>query len=98
MELDIKYNKLVVTEDPDDLLADAFTLKDVNWIAGGKPDDMTGISIQIRYNSSPVPVKNILEKGNSLLIELEKSTRAITPGQSGVFYKDNMLLGGGIIK
>lgn len=98
MKLDVNENKLVVTEDPDDLLADVFELKEVNWIAGKKPDDMRGISIQIRYNSSPVPVKNIQEKGSSLVIELEKSTRAITPGQSGVFYKDNMLLGGGIIK
>ena len=98
LRLDVKNNKLVVTEDPDDLLADVFELEEVNWIAGKKPGDMTGISVQIRYNSGPVPVKNITEEGNSLLIELENSTRAITPGQSGVFYKDNQLLGGGIIK
>lgn len=97
-ELDIKNNKLVVTEDPDDLLADIFELEEVNWIAGKKPESFSGISIQIRYNSAPVPVKNIQEKGDSLLIELENNTRAITPGQSGVFYKDNQLLGGGIIK
>ena len=98
MKLDVMNNKLVVTEDPDDLLADAFELEDVNWIAGKKPEEMVGISIQIRYNSFPVPVKNIQEKENLLLIELENSTRAITPGQSGVFYKDNQLLGGGIMK
>ena len=98
LKLDVKNNKLVVTEDPDDLLKNVFELEGVNWIAGERPDEIKGISIQIRYNSSPVPVKNMQKKGNSLLIELEKSTRAITPGQSGVFYKDNMLLGGGIIK
>jgi len=98
LRLDVVNNTLVVTEDPDDLLEDIFELEDINWIAGKKPDDLTGVSIQIRYNSSPVPVKNITEVGNSLLIELENSTRAITPGQSGVFYKDNQLLGGGIIK
>ncbi len=98
MKLDVKNNKLVVTEDPDDLLADSFTLEDINWIAGKKPEDISGIFIQIRYNSSPVPVKKIQEKNNCLLIKLENKTRAITPGQSGVFYKDNQLLGGGIIK
>ena len=98
LKLDVKSNILVVTENPDDLLADVFTLEDVNWIAGKKPGEFSGISVQIRYNSSPVSVKNIQEKENSLLVTLEKSTRAITPGQSGVFYKDDQLLGGGIIK
>jgi len=98
LKLDVTNNTLVVTEDPDDLLADNLTLEDVNWIAGKRPEDLTGMSIQIRYNSGPVPIKKFKEKGNSLIIELEKNTRAITPGQSGVFYKDNQLLGGGIIK
>ena len=98
LKLDVENNKLVVTENPDDLLEDVFELEDVNWISGKRPDDLSGISIQIRYNSAPVPVKNIQQNGNLLSIELERSTRAITPGQSGVFYKDNLLLGGGIIK
>jgi len=98
LKLDVENNKLVVTENPDDLLADVFELEDVNWISGERPDDMSGISIQIRYNSGPVPVKKVQENGKLLSIELERSTRAITPGQSGVFYKDNLLLGGGIIK
>ncbi len=98
LKLDVKNNKLVVTEEPDDLLADVFELENVNWIAAEKPEELSGISVQIRYNSSPVAVKNIQEKENSLLVTLEKSTRAITPGQSGVFYKDDQLLGGGIIK
>ncbi|MEA2095546.1 MAG: tRNA 2-thiouridine(34) synthase MnmA [Candidatus Cloacimonadota bacterium] len=98
LKLDVKNNKLVVTEDPDDLLENVFELEGVNWITGERPDEIKGISIQIRYNSSPVAVKNIQEKENSLLVTLENSTRAITPGQSGVFYKNNQLLGGGIIK
>lgn len=98
LELDVNNNTLVVTENPDDLLADTFELKDVNWISGEKPDNLKNVAIQIRYNSNPVAVKEIREIGNSLRIELEKSTRAVTPGQSGVFYKDNQLLGGGIIR
>jgi len=98
MKLDINNNVLIVTEDPDNLLADTFTLEDVNWISGKKPEDLFGIQVQIRYNSSPVAVKNIEQRNNTLNIVLEESTRAVTPGQSGVFYKNNQLLGGGIIK
>ncbi len=97
MKLDIEKNELMVTENPDDLLADVFFLEDVNWISGEKSEDVSGISIRIRYNSNPAPIKNIREKGKLLLIELENSTRAITAGQSGVLYKDNQLLGGGVI-
>lgn len=97
MELDIKENKLVVTEDPDNLLADIFALKDVSWISGEKPEDISEISIQIRYNSKPVPVKKLEYEGKNLIVSLQKPVRAITPGQSAVFYRGDLLLGGGVI-
>jgi len=98
LKLNVRDNILVVTEDPDDLLADVLELEDVNWISGRKPEDQSNLSIQIRYNSNPVRVQTIKEGKTSLKVKLQKSTRAITPGQSGVFYTDNKLLGGGNIK
>ena len=95
-KLDVKNNRLIVTDNPDDLLEKRFTIKEANWICGNVPQ-MTNISVQIRYNSKSVPVKKIMTISNGFEVVLEKSVRAITPGQSAVFYENNRLLGGGII-
>jgi len=97
LKLDVKNNIVVVTDNPDDLLCDRFSINQVNWISGSFPEDIKDISIQIRYNSKPVSVKGIILENNRLIIELQKPVRAITPGQSAVFYKGDRLLGGGII-
>lgn len=97
-KLDVKNNRLIVTEDPGALLADILSLENINWISGNKPKNISNLQIQIRYNSNPVPIKSIQEKEKYLIVKLKNKTRAITPGQSGVIYNGDQLLGGGIIQ
>jgi tRNA-uridine 2-sulfurtransferase len=96
VKLDVTRNELVVTDNPDDLLVSNFKINKINWI-DVIPEEDDKISIQIRYNSHPVPVKNLECKGDSLEIVLEDPVRAVTPGQSAVFYQKDMLVGGGVI-
>ncbi len=96
LKLDISNNTLIVTDEPDDLLQDKFIVTGLNWISGDFPQ-LGSASVQIRYNSKAVPVKHFNLQQNKLEITLETPSRAITPGQSAVFYDDNKLLGGGII-
>ncbi len=97
LEIDAKRNRLVVTDDPDRLLVESFPIDEVNWLEGIRPA-FDGMSVQIRYNSRPAPVKEIVENGDRLEVRLENPARAITPGQSAVFYREAKLLGGGIIR
>jgi len=97
LKLDIEKNILVVTDKPDDLLQKSFLIEDINWISGKFPELDKTVTVQIRYNSKPVPIADYTRKDDKLEIFLEQPTRAITPGQSAVFYRGNELLGGGII-
>jgi len=94
LKLDLEKNELVVTDNPDDLLCSSFQINKVNWIDKESDAD---ISVQIRYNSKPVPVKKLECEGKNMLVSLQNPVRAITPGQSAVFYRGNQLLGGGVI-
>ncbi len=93
LEIDAANNRLVVTDDPKRLETDVFEIGQVNWLDGAMPD-IDNIGVQIRYNSKPVAVREIA----GTKVTLEQPVRAVTPGQSAVFYHDTQLLGGGIIR
>ena len=98
LRLDVANNRLVVTDNPKDLEADSFSINKINWILGEEPKQRDNLSVQIRYNSRPESIKQFSFDGETTgRIELIKPVRAITPGQSAVFYKGDELIGGGII-
>ena len=68
----------------------------VNWLV----DNMSfpcDIQAQIRYNS-PVIDATITQKDHQFSVEFAQPQIAVTPGQSIVFYKNDIVLGGGIIE
>jgi tRNA-specific 2-thiouridylase len=56
-----------------------------------------GVKAQIRYNSPPVDAVIYHEKGDMVKVVFNEEQRAVTPGQSVVFYDDDVVVGGGII-
>lgn len=96
LRLEVARNQLVVTDEPDDLLQEDFKIGQVNWLSQ-KPQ-LQELMVQIRYNSNPQEVAALELQADNAWVKLEKPARAITPGQSAVFYRGNELLGGGIIK
>jgi tRNA-specific 2-thiouridylase len=97
VKLDYTKNILYVASDwKNPILYDqALIANKVNWIAG-KDIKRLSCSAVIRYGHKAVPVK-IKRQGREYLVQFKRPERAITPGQSVVFYKRNRLLGGGII-
>ena len=60
------------------------------------------VEAQIRYRSHPVkgtliPLKNLDKPNTTFKLIFEESQSSVTPGQAAVFYKGEILLGGGLI-
>ncbi|MCD4828735.1 MAG: tRNA 2-thiouridine(34) synthase MnmA [Candidatus Cloacimonetes bacterium] len=97
MSIDPVAHTLTVTDDLADLARNRFRLRRTNWICGNMPDG-GGLAVQVRYNSPPVPVAALAETEDGFEVELLRPEQAVTPGQSAVFFRDNELLGGGVIQ
>lgn len=93
----INYEKnQVVLGDNKDVFKPALLAEKVNFIHLDDFDDGMVVDCQIRYNSRPSKAKLYHENG-LVRVVFEEEQRAITPGQAVVFYKGNLLLGGGTI-
>ncbi len=67
----------------------------MNWLV----DNFTfpsRVHAQIRYNS-PVVEAEIVKEENLISVRFFNPQTAVTPGQSIVFYDDDIVLGGGVI-
>ncbi len=73
-----------------------FRVCDINYMGLSKIEDGTVISVKTRYSSKLASVK-VSNEPQGLYCELSMPQSAISPGQSAVFYKDDLVAGGGII-
>lgn len=99
VNFDIDQNALIVGKN-EEVYSKGLWAEDLNWIPFSVPEDNMRVKAQIRYNSPPVKATVYLnEKKNNLVkVVFDEKQRAITPGQSVVFYRNDLVLGGGIIK
>lgn len=94
----IGKNQLVVGEDRM-VYQNEMLLEDITWMSDWAEKEafkLKTLKVGIRYHHPTIPCR-IKKKNNDLLVTFRKTQRAITPGQSAVFYKGNTILGGGII-
>ena len=100
-------NNVVVLAPNDALNSSALIADDFVWPANVEPDCEFEATVKIRLASRPVKVKvkkyvpqaddEMSYKGQPYLITFEEPQRAVAPGQSAVLYKDDVIIGGGII-
>lgn len=70
---------------------------DLNWLAGS-PAPGTRFEAQVRYRSPALPCRVTACGGDSLELRFEEPARAVTPGQSSVFFAGDRVMGGGRIR
>jgi len=95
INLDKKTNRLVVGR-KEDTYRKRFFIKKPHFITEPIKNRIV-LNVKIRYNQQDIPAEVIPEE-NYLEVEFFKPQSAVTPGQSAVFYKDDLVLGGGIIE
>jgi len=77
-----------------ELFAREVAFTDFNWLSADAPRDGEGIEAQIRYRHRPAPAALHVAEGGRGRLVFDAPQRAITPGQSAVFYRGDRLLGG----
>jgi tRNA-uridine 2-sulfurtransferase len=93
VRVDVSKNQVVIGT-REDLYQRGLKFEKVNWISAKPPDFPKKCAAKIRYN---------MEETDCLIEDCEKVSfkegqRAITPGQSIVFYDNEVVLGGAVIK
>lgn len=93
----IKTNELIVAPRKNSyLFARALVVSELNWLVDALPHSFRA-QARIRYRHSLVPVSVKVQR-HQAVVKFDLPQRAITPGQSIVFYRRNVVLGGGVIE
>lgn len=81
----------------DELGSRELTARDVNWVSGETPKEPFRAEVKIRYTAKEAEALVTPLEGNQVRVQFDASQRDITAGQAAVFFRGDLLLGGGII-
>ncbi len=88
-------NEVIVGEEVE-LYKKEIIVTDINLLLVDKIDRETEVLVKTRYSSNEAKAK-ITQIDNYIKVVFDEPQRAVTPGQSAVFYIDDIVLGGGKI-
>lgn len=89
-------NELIVGEEKD-LYKTELYVTDINLLLADKLEQPLKVNAKIRYAAKEAPATITQIEPNKIKVEFDQPQKSITPGQSVVFYIDDVVLGGGKI-
>lgn len=93
-----KNRNEVIVGEMEDLFKKEMEVCNVNLLLIDKLEKEMKVSVKTRYSSKQANATiSPLENGN-IKVEFDEPQKSLTPGQSAVFYIDDIVLGGGKIK
>lgn len=84
-------NEVIVGEEKE-LYKKEITVTDINLLLVDEIKEEMEVEVKTRYSSKQAKAK-ILQEGNNIIVNFLEPQRAITPGQSAVFYVGDIVLG-----
>lgn len=97
LDIQPETNTIVVGND-EDLRSNQLIAERVNWQSLETPTEKFCGQAKIRYRQEATPAVITPGEPSIAQVDFEHSQRAVTPGQSVVFYDGETVLGGGIIR
>lgn len=81
----------------DKLYSKGLIAAQANWVSTAIPQETIEVMARIRYNSPEVKTTLTALDEHKVRLEFAQPQKSVTPGQSVVFYQDDVVLGGAII-
>ena len=80
-----------------ELAADAVEVGELNWMSA-PPAEGEAVHLQYRYRTPAAPARVEALDREAIRLRFDAPQRAVTPGQSGVVYRGDEMVGGGRIR
>ena len=96
VRIDAVNNEVILGEDTE-VYFKGLIAGDLNLISVERLESETRVKAKIRYNAKEVPATVYPNGEDTVKVIFDEPQRAVTPGQSVVFYDDDIVIGGGTI-
>jgi tRNA-specific 2-thiouridylase len=100
VDKDIQRNVLIVGQGAKHprLYSTGLLANQLHWVDRSGPQQAMRCTVKTRYRQQDIPCQITPHSDGSVLVEFDEPQIAVTPGQSAVFYQNEVCLGGGIIE
>lgn len=95
--LDAEKNQ-VIAGDNQEVFCRGLIAESLNWVSIEALNEPMKAGVKIRYGSKEADALLTPREDDTVLVSFDAPQRAVTPGQSAVFYTGSDVLGGGIIR
>jgi tRNA-specific 2-thiouridylase len=100
VDKDIERNVLIIGQGANHprLYSTGLLANQLHWVDRQGPQQAIRCSVKTRYRQQDIPCQLTPNSDGCALVEFDEPQKAVTPGQSAVFYQNEICLGGGIIE
>ncbi|CAK9884715.1 MAG: tRNA-specific 2-thiouridylase MnmA [Candidatus Erwinia impunctatus] len=100
VDKDVENNRLIVAQGPTHpmLMSDGLIASQLHWVDRQPLKEPLRCTVKTRYRQEDIPCLVTPVNDGTLNVDFDYPVAAVTPGQSAVFYLQEVCLGGGVIE